>query len=269
MPECTVVSAFISNVNSRGDRNIQKYLDYGRALFSVRIPQIIFMERDVFREGFATSEKEGVGSPSVELGHVTILFFEKTDMYFHELRDSITEFSVDTQHPHKDTLDYMFVQCHKTEWVAKAIAFDKTRLGGSSPGMYVWLDFGIRHMFRSDIAFEVELYRTRDRCLAMSDSNKSPGVVYAAGCWNPHCVYYQDIYRQIHWIFAGSVFAGNADALLEFAERTKEKCLSIVSQKRRLMWEVNVWYLVFLDKRTLFSFYRADHNASILSGLFV
>ena len=187
-------------------------------------------------------------------------------MYFNDLRDSITEFGVDTQHPHKDTLDYMFVQCHKTEWVAKAIEYDKARGNWSESDMYVWVDFGIRHMFRSDIAFDVAFHRMRDRCLAFSE--KGPSVVYAAGCWNPNSVYYQDIYRQIHWIFAGSVFAGKSDALLEFAQRTKEKCLSIITQKRRLMWEVNVWYLVFLDKRNLFSFYRADHNASILTGLF-
>ena len=300
MAECTIVSAFIANVNTRSDRDIQKYLDYGRALMSVRIRQIIFIERGGGRGGFApfaTPGRKIYGEDGTLLGYeyffeggsapsATVLFFEKSDMYFNDLRDSITEFSVDTQHPHKDTLDYMFVQCHKTEWVAKAIEFDKTRLGGSAPGMYVWLDFGIRHMFRSDISFEVELYRMRDRCLAFleKDSGAEKGtekgtekgaekgtetdVVYAAGCWNPKCVYYQDIYRQIHWIFAGSVFAGKADALLEFAQRTKEKCLSIITQKRRLMWEVNVWYLVYLDKRSLFSFYRADHNASILSGLF-
>ena len=269
MPECILVSAFMSNVNSRGDRPIEKYLDYGRALMNLPIRKIVFMSGG--RGGSAPLGEEGYeyffggceggGAPST-----TVLCFEKSDMYFNDLRDSITEFGVDTQHPHKDTLDYMFVQCHKTEWVAKAIEYDKAQGNWSESDMYVWVDFGIRHMFRSDIAFEVELYRMRDRCLAFSE--KGPSVVYAAGCWNPNSVYYQDIYRQIHWIFAGSVFAGKSDALLEFAQRTKEKCLSIITQKRRLMWEVNVWYLVFLDKRNLFSFYRADHNASILTGLF-
>ena len=290
MPECIIVSAFIANVNSRSDRNIQKYMDYGRALMNLPIRKIVFMSRG--RGGSAPFASRGTyGSPHAPLpsrgtnpgggapstggcegggapsSPTTVLWFEKSDMYFNDLRDSITEFGVDTQHPEKDTLDYMFVQCHKTEWVAKAIEHDKASGNWSESNIYVWLDFGIRHMFRSDIAFEVELYRMRDRCLALSDTQKT--LVYAAGCWNPNCVYYQDIYRQIHWVFAGSVFAGNTDALLEFAQRTKEKCLSIITQKRRLMWEVNVWYLVFLDKRNLFSFYRADHNASILSGLFL
>ena len=90
--------------------------------------------------------------------------------------------------------------------------------------------------------------------------------IYAPSCWNPDCIYYQDIYSVVHWVFSGSVFGGTPDTLLEFARRTKEKCISIITEKRRLMWEVNVWYMVLLDCRELFSLYHGDHNATILRG---
>ena len=281
--EFTIVSAFLSNVNARDDRNIQKYIDYGTQLMALPIRQIVFLEGGVFdahfRSGFASIDVGATGELGLsrfvyagreysymEFGWVAVVMFERSDMYFEEVRSSITEFSVDTPHPNKDTIDYMFVQCHKTDWVAMAIALELARAGASC-GVYAWLDFGIRHMYRSDAAFQSELHGIRDRCLALGPGGTGSKVL-AAGCWNPQAVYYQDIYRQIHWIFAGSVFAGSASALLEFAHRTKTKCLSIVAEQRRLMWEVNVWYMVFLERRALFAFYHGDHNATILKGLF-
>ena len=293
----TIVSALMTNINQRGDRNTQKYVDLGYKLLDVNIRQIVFMERDVFDAHFrvryshfhsvastanfdlstttspSTFVYEGRAFEYVVYGRITFVFFEKTDMYFHSIRDSITEFKVDTPHPTKDTLDYMFVQCYKTEWVAMAICLDcslkvaeersRRRVVGDSD-IYVWMDFGIRHMYPSDIACDMEIYELRDRITTGNLEGKP--AVYAPSCWNPKCIYYQDIYRQIHWVFAGSVFGGNVGVLLEFAKRTKDKCLSIIREKRRLMWEVNVWYMVFLDCRDMFELYHGDHNASILRG---
>ena len=293
----TIVSALMTNINQRGDRNTQKYVDLGYKLLDVNIRQIVFMERDVFDAHFrvrylhfhsvdstanvdlsttrpSTFVYEGRAFEYVVYGRITFVFFEKTDMYFHSIRDSITEFEVNTPHPSKDTLDYMFVQCYKTEWVAMAICLDgslkvaeerssRRRVVGDSD-IYVWMDFGIRHMYPSDIACDMEIYKLRDRITTGNLEGKN--AVYAPSCWNPKCIYYQDIYRQIHWVFAGSVFGGNAGVLIEFAKRTKDKCLSIIREKRRLMWEVNVWYMVFLDCRDMFELYHGDHNASILRG---
>lgn len=279
----TIVTAFMSNINQRGDRDIQKYVDLGYKLLDVNIRQIVFMERRVFdsyfrgRYMYLSSGESSVTSGTsgmsfvydgreytyVVFGRITFVLFEKTDMYFCGVRETIAEFSLDTPHPAKDTLDYMFVQCYKTEWVAMAIQLDG---GISSQNMYVWMDFGIRHMFPSDISCEMELYQLRDRVLRTTSTHQVLHQVFAPGCWNPNCVYYQDVYRQIMWVFAGSMFGGNATILLEFARRTKEKCLSIIREKRRLMWEVNVWYLVWLDCREMFALYHGDHNATILRG---
>ena len=38
----TLVSSFICNVNSRKDRTIEKYIEYGKALLQTKIPKIIF-----------------------------------------------------------------------------------------------------------------------------------------------------------------------------------------------------------------------------------
>jgi len=261
---CCIVSAFLTNVNRREDRSIQKYVDFGKQLLALdKIPKIVFLERAVYFAHF--------GEPATERVFVyrdmrytcidrdpnlTVVFFEQSDNYLCAYRESATNFSVETSYPAKDTLDYMFVQCHKTEWVAMAIACR----GSAATSKYAWVDFGLRHMYRSDAAFEAAIYGLGEWMAAYSGA-----AIMAPSCWSPDYVYYQDIYRNIHWIFAGSAFIGRTEAMLEFARRMREKCVSILTVEKRLMWEVNVWYMVFLECRHLFQFYHADHNESILS----
>jgi len=46
---CCIVSAFLTNVNRRKDRTIEKYLDFGKQLLALdKIPKIVFLERVVY-----------------------------------------------------------------------------------------------------------------------------------------------------------------------------------------------------------------------------
>jgi len=75
-----------------------------------------------------------------------------------------------------------------------------------------------------------------------------------------------DIYKNIAWYFAGGVFGGNSDALLKFADLTKAQCIKTIEENQTLMWEVNIWFLVFLENRELFSLYSCDHNPNLLGN---
>ena len=44
----TIVSAFVSNVNFRDDRTIQKYFDLGKLLIACDVPKIIFLDEDMY-----------------------------------------------------------------------------------------------------------------------------------------------------------------------------------------------------------------------------
>lgn len=279
----TIVSAFMSQINARGDRPVQKYIDLGKALLSLHIRQVVFIERHIY-ETYIRSEYAhlcygygirfftyaGRAYEYVVLGHLTFVFFERADMYLEYYRDMATEFSLNTPHPSKDTLDYMFVQCHKTEWVAMAISLDNN----TGNGIYSWLDFGIRHMYPSAMAFDMAIYKLHDRLtkksilktVEHSSSSTSNDVVYAPSCWEPNKQYTQDVYREVFWVFSGSAFGGHSKALIDFALRTKTKCIDILTTRRRLMWEVNVWYLVYCDCPELFSLFYGNHNANILTN---
>ena len=269
----TIVTAFMTQINARGDRPVKKYIDLGKSLLALHIPQIVFIERYIY-DTYLRAEYRHLGLEDgcrirflayggrayeyIVLGHLTFVFFERNDMYLEEYREMATEFALNTSHPTKDTLDYMFVQCHKTEWVAMTTCLDSD----NGDGIYAWLDFGLRHMYPSSIAFEVAVYGFRDRMIRGS----SVDSVFAPSCWDAKRTYSYDVYRDIFWVFSGSAFCGKPNTLLEFARRTKSKCIEILSVRRRLMWEVNVWYLVYCDCPALFSLFYGNHNATILGG---
>ena len=74
----------------------------------------------------------------------------------------------------------------------------------------------------------------------------------------------ENIYTKIAWIFAGGVFGGDIESLLEFEKVSRETCLQVIKEKKSLMWEVNIWYMVYLKNKDLFSEYYGSHDMTLL-----
>jgi hypothetical protein len=85
-----------------------------------------------------------------------------------------------------------------------------------------------------------------------------------ASIWNLQrkCVF--DIYKDVSWYFAGGIFGGNKEKILRFAYKTKEMCLKVIEEKNTLIWEVNIWYLIYLENPDLLTPYYCGHDASII-----
>jgi len=303
-----IVSGFISNINRRSDRDITKYLKFGLELMAVEIPMTVFIEREVFekyiirslridcgvgggRESSLSEEEEFVYRVHggvmdgiqqkysyMRIGHITFVFFRICDLFLWSYREMASKFKLNTGNPTKDTLEYMMVQCQKSEWMAIAsqlcqktrgdIGVGDVRGGLSIANEYVWIDFGIFHMFQGKIdVFQTELYKMRARIhrRLVQSPGLSRGIMFAR-CWDPSHVYQGDIYRDVNWLFAGSVFGGSADRIQQFALRVREKCLQVLREKNTLMWEINIWVLIYREFPELFAFYPSDHSEIIFRG---
>jgi hypothetical protein len=79
-------------------------------------------------------------------------------------------------------------------------------------------------------------------------------------------LYNVDILRQISWYFAGGVFGGNKNSLLQFADLMKEKCIEIINSYNTIMWEVNIWYILYTENPNLFQPYPCNHSISIIDN---
>jgi hypothetical protein len=130
----------------------------------------------------------------------------------------------------------------------------------------MWVDFGIYHIFNSEELFNntfQTLYNHHNLGKSVRTNN-----VRIGSCVDPRNKYHKDIYKQIAWYFAGGVFGGSVNGLISFADLMKEKCLNIIKEKKHLMWEVNVWYLIYLEHQDLFNIYKCNHNASIITNYY-
>ena len=273
------VTAFTSNINQQ--KSITQYIEYGNKLLSYKITnlRIVFIERKIYNEYFTTIISNNVFNNFIYEGKVfefilknntIFVMFEKTDNYLYKYIDNTTNFSINTDNPNKDTLEYMFIQCHKTEWIKMAISIINvikntgifTGIDFHNHKQLMWIDFGIYHIFKSDELFYNEIDVLNKKKISLSSNNR----VRIGSCIHPSNKYHIDIYKNIAWYFAGGVFGGSFESLLQFAELMKSECISIIKERKHLMWEVNVWYLIYLKFPEMFDLYNCNHNSTIISN---
>ena len=233
----TIVSAFISDANSH--RSSNDYFELGKHLLEVRMPKVIFLEKK-----------------SIEMFHTLcgdemtiVVEFEKHDLLF-ECNDSIT--LPVHRNIEKDTKDYLQVQCNKTNWLNIA--------AGMNPfesAQFVWIDFGIFHIFQSDVE---QFQRSFDTV-----NNYSSDKVRIPRIWNLENNTAIDEFNRPLWFFAGGVVGGSSSALQQFHSLFLSEIQDLL-EKNMITWEVNIWYLIWKKHPELFDPYSGSHDTSILEG---
>ena len=284
-----IVSAFITNINNRNDRNIDKYIEYGKILLNnINCYKVIFIEKLIYEPNFHMIDEESEYIFTYDTktykyffqNNTIFVLFEKMDIYLYNYIDKITNFNVNTDNPLKDTLEYMFVQCHKTEWVKMAIQLVSNiknntlilHLKSSDKLHFMWVDFGIYHMFNNNIKEFNDSFKHLseiDNINHNINHNINNNInhnnkIRISSCINPTNKYNGDIYKHVAWFFAGSVFGGSSDSLTTFADLMKIECVNIIHERNHLMWEINIWYLIYLKNPELFDPYNCAHDSSII-----
>lgn len=233
--ENTIVSAFFYNVNSI----TKDYYNYGRFLVQSNVKKIIFVDEKMFQEIGNDYNQEN-----------TRIIKTNNQKYLHSFCDSIKKFDIHGNSM-KDTLEYIFLMNYKTEWIRDAIEWNPFHTNH-----FIWIDFGIKHVSKlKNQEFVEKINQFQYRIY---------NNIRIAGIWNMEQNTNKDIYKDVFWYFAGGIFGGRKEELIQFANDVKEKCIKVIREKETLMWEVNIWYLVYKDNSSLFSIYSADHNDSLI-----
>jgi hypothetical protein len=240
----TIVSAFVSNINNRDDITLKRYYELGKLLLKSTVPKIIFVDKTMFNL---------INLLDYDISNTNIVKIEKTDIYLYEHINSLSQFNLNTDNPKKDTIEYIITQCNKTEWVKSAI-----ELNTFNTNNFIWVDFGIRYIFNcSDEEFIEKINKLKYKVYKN---------VRIGNIWNLQNSYNINIYKDIAWYFAGGIFGGNKESLLHFSNKIKEKCIDIILKKNTLMWEVNIWYLIYIENKEIFDNYSCNHNNSIIDN---
>ena len=240
--QTTIVTAFISHVNK--SKKLEDYITFGEKLLklSESTPKIVFIDQSSYNDFFAHRLSE------FPLTHFII--FELSEMYFNNLRHLLTDFNLITDNPEKDTVDYIFLQCYKTEWIRRAI-----EVNVFSSSQFIWMDFGIYHMIGDENIFKNGV---------MQMATKTHSKLRMATCKSREYECPYNVYKQLTWNFAGSVFGGDIVSLTTFADIVKEKILETIYKKNTIMWELCFWYLVKDVVPDLYDCYVCGHDRRIL-----
>jgi hypothetical protein len=264
MSNTIFVSAYMARENKSTYRNVEDYIIYGKKLLEQDIFQVIYIEKNIFMsclkeyiDEIKIFEYENKLFEYIFINNKIFVFFEKEDNYLYKYKEELINFQVTTDNPTKDTTEYMFIQCHKTEWMKITIYLLQNIKLHKDELELIWLDFGIYHMIKDEYLLKKNIKK-----MINSKNNK----IRIGSCWDVNNNYNRDLYRQISWYFAGTVFGGNSKNLIIFADLMKEKCLHIIEEKKTLTWEVNIWYMIFQKNKDLFNSYLCDHNISILEN---
>jgi len=76
----TIVSSFLSNINSRKDRTAEKYFEYGKFLLQTNTQKIIFIDEPIFDE-FKNYSNE----------YTYLIPIQKESIYLYKYKELITK----------------------------------------------------------------------------------------------------------------------------------------------------------------------------------
>ena len=246
--ENTIVSGFIKiNNNNNNNISILEYYEYGKHILYSDTPKIIFLDENIYN----ILKPEDFNNKNTYIHKLC-----KEDIYLYNYIKYINiNDNIITDNPDKDTLDYLMLMCYKTELMRKAVEINYFNTTN-----FIWVDFGIKKIIKcSNLDFINKLNNIRYN---IKDNDKIRiGNILS----------YQDyinynFYRKICWFFPGGIFSGNQKVIIKFANLVKDKCIYLMSVYKLLTWEVNVWYMIYLDNKNLFSLYKCNHNDTIIDN---
>ncbi len=242
----TIVSGFIDIDTAKDNRNIDAYFKWGKLLLSTNVPKIIFLEQksiDVLGESYIKS-----------ISNTTFIPFEKKRLILYDLIKDKDNLKLPNPPPHETTpsLEYLSIIINKTEWMKKAVEINTYKTE-----QFIWIDFGIYHIFNTPVIFKKYVLNTQ---------TKIYDKVRIGSIWDlTYSVSKHQIKNIPLWFFAGGVFGGNKYKLVIFANKVKEKIEELIKEGY-IMWEVNIWYLVYKENKELFDSYKCDHNLNLLKN---
>jgi hypothetical protein len=223
MSQIECVTAFMDLGEDRysdGMSSIDRYFEYFYSIAKSGIPIRVFLQPHLI-DRLNTDQYPNV--------IVSKFVFETLDIY--NWVNAIPDLELPpTRNIRKDTKQYLIMMNAKIEFIRRAMAENTTATH------FVWVDFGIAHVFR-------DIGKAQDALRQLSASILVPTCLHFPGCWNLGTGM-QNVYNNVVWRFSGGSFLGDRQSLHEMWDLYAAKFVDIITKQKRLVWEVNIWAIL-------------------------
>lgn len=161
----------------------------------------------------------------------------------------------DSRNVEKDSREYILLMNSKTEFLKMAV---EKNVWNSSH--FAWIDFNIFHIFQG----ESQTNYVSTFLKNLSKRRLATRFLTLPGCWGKQNVYEPYLVNDVCWRFCGGFFIGSAGRMLEFHDYYIKYFADFLREKRKLVWEVNMWAYYELKYDMSVIWYPGDHNKTIL-----
>jgi hypothetical protein len=153
----------------------------------------------------------------------------------------------------KDTKKYMIMMNSKIEFL-----YDACKKNLWNHKHFAWIDFSISYIFQKS-----DTFRYLQTISSKQFIDKSFLVI--PGCWDKLASHETDhLIDHIHWRFCGGFLLGDQQAIVEMYQYYKVYFPKFLDLYKTLVWEVNFWAWLEITTDWKPTWYRADHNDSII-----
>lgn len=247
---CTFVTAFfqIYKENANSDQQkaaLKKRFQHFSYLASTGIPIVLFTDDS----GLAIAQR--IKQMSNPLLHIIHCQFEELETYQETM--SIGDLDLPpSRSEQKDTKEFMILMHAKAELVYKAMEINPFHTNH-----FAWIDFSITYILKNMDKTLLEI-----KSLAQRKYQEKPFLAIP-GCWS-RGIGLSYLWDSIHWRFCGGFFIGDQQSLSDFYHLYRREYKRILQEKKRMIWETNLWSLLEADHNWSPNWFKADHNDSML-----
>ncbi len=239
-PTTVFVTAFLKLPGDRSaDKSVETFVAHFLRLASTGIPLHLFLSSCFLPL-----------LPAMSNVHITPLELHELQAY-QELQG--LDYTVPiTNAPHHDTEPFMIVMNSKVEFVHRAMKDSRWK----EVPQFAWIDFGICHVLRN-------WEQSSQQLQLMAHTRYKSSAVYLPGCWDL-TMGRPTLFSAVNWRFCGGFFLGDRASLNHFYDLSRANWVNVIKEQKRLVWEVNIWHWLELEKGWEPVWFRGDHNDSIL-----
>jgi len=221
------------------DRSTEVRIRHFRTLASSGIPIVLFLSRS-----FKACDVSAYPN-------VRIVWLEFEDLPLFKSLAGHTVKMPPRRTVHHDTANFMILMNSKVDLVLKAASLAASLVTATH---YAWIDFNITHVVKTGLG----PFLNRLQLLAASRL-RSPLLLFP-GCLDRGPV----VFDAVHWRFCGGFFLGDLASLRGLGDMIREHGIPAFLD-RGLTWEVNLWAHLEQTHGFAPTWYKADHDASILA----